>query len=156
MFALSYTIPINPAGAQPVLTRDQVWRGLEMKATDAKPFVKGMTQCDVLERKDNTLLREITFAGDTFREFITFHAPVQVHFTRVDSKGASEGFIENTISESEAGLMLTFTFALTFPGTKPGSEEERAKGEGMRGAYVGAVAATLNRVRELVQDGTIV
>ena len=148
MFALSYAIPVNPDGASPALTREQVWRGLEMKCENALPFVKGMSRCDVIERGDGWLLREVTFAGDSHRERITLHAPVQVHFERV----GEGGFIENTISDSANGLMLTFTFGLAFPGTAPGSEAERAKGESMRGAYIGAVDATLARVRQMVTD----
>jgi hypothetical protein len=151
MYTLSYTIEVNPEGATPALTAAQVWKGLEMKAENALPFVPGMTRCEVVERKDNTILREITFAGDDFKEFITLHAPVQVQFERV----GTGGFIQNTISESERGPLLTFTFGLPFPGTAPGSKEEREKGESMRHAYVGAVGATLKTVRELVGKGAL-
>ena len=151
MYTLSYAIEVNPEGASPVLNAEQVWKGLEMKAENALPFVPGMTRCEVVERTDNTILREITFAGDDFKEFITLHAPVQVQFERV----GTGGFIQNTISESEKGLMLAFTFALPFPGTEPGSKEEREKGESMRGSYVGAVGATLKTVRELVSKGEL-
>lgn len=153
MFALSYTSPINPPGADIELTRDQVWAGLMMKCRDAKPFVKDMSRCDVLEETENTILREITFAGDPFKEFLTLYPPVQVHFARVGDEDG--GFILNTVSDSEQGLMLTFTFALNFPGVEPGSAEEKAKGEGMKGAYIGAVNATLKRVRELAASGEL-
>jgi hypothetical protein len=151
MFSLSYSIEVNPPGATPVLTREQIWRGLEMKAENALPFVPGMTECEVIERTGNRILRNVVFAGSSHQERITLHAPVQVHFERV----GEGGFIENTISDSERGLMLTFTFALTFPGTEPGSHAEREKGEGMRHAYVGAVGATLDRVRRMVREGAL-
>lgn len=151
MFSLAYTMPVNPEGTTPKLTREQMWRGLEMKAENALPFVKGMTKCDVISREGNTLLREVEFAGDTHKELITFHAPVQVHFERV----GEGGFIENTLSDSENGLLMTFTFSLTFPGTEEGSDAEREKGESMRHAYIGAVGATVDRVRQMVRDGEI-
>jgi len=151
MYALSYTVEVNPAGAAPVLTAEQVWKGLEMKAANALPFVPGMTRCDVVERGENMLRREISVPGGDFEERITFFPPVQVHFERV----GSGGFIENTISDSDAGLLLTFTFALPFEGTAAGSAEERAKGEGMRASYVAAVSATLAKVRELVASGKL-
>ncbi|HEY0316364.1 MAG TPA: SRPBCC family protein [Sphingomonas sp.] len=151
MYTLSYAIEVNPEGASPRLTAEQVWKGLEMKAENALPFVPGMQKCEVVERKDNTILRDVTFAGDDFREFITLYAPVQVQFERV----GSGGFIQNTISESKKGLLLTFTFGLPFPGTEPGSPEEKAKGESMRHAYVGAVGATLKTVREMVGKGEL-
>lgn len=152
MFSLSYAIPINPDQAEPALTREQVWQGLVMKANDAKLFVPTITTCDVVERGDSELLRNIVFKGDSFQERVTFHAPVQVHFARI---GGGGGFIENTISESEHGLWLTFTFGLTFPGTAAGSPEERAKGEDMRHIYIAAVAATLDKVRELARAGEL-
>ena len=151
MYALSYAIPVNAAGVMPVLSAEQVWRGLELKVENAVPFVNGMTECEVLERKDNTVLRQVTFAGTTHREFITLFEPVKVQFQRSDGTG----WIDNTISDSEGGLLLTFTFGLTFPGTESDSAAERAKGDAMRGAYVGAVNATLLRVRQMVSDGEL-
>jgi hypothetical protein len=151
VYTLSYAIEVNPEGVSPVLTAEQVWKGLEMKAANALPFVPGMTKCEVVERKDNTILREVTFKGDDFKERITLLAPVQVQFERL----GSGGFIQNTISESEKGLMLSFTFGLPFPGTTAGSPEEKAKGESMRGSYVGAIGATLKTVRELVSNGEL-
>ncbi|HMI20243.1 MAG TPA: SRPBCC family protein [Sphingomonas sp.] len=151
MYTLSYATPVNPAGADPVLARDQVWRGLEMKAENALPFVPGMSKCEVVERKDNMILRDVTFAGSSHRERILLHAPVQVQFERV----GENGFIQNTISDSEAGLQLTFTFGLNFPGVTAGSPEEQAKGDEMKGAYIGAVAATLERVRQMVRNGEL-
>ena len=151
MYALSYTVEVNPPGIEPTLNQEQIWRGLEMKAENALPFVPGMSKCEVVERHDNIILRDVTFAGSSHRERITLHAPVQVHFERV----GENGFIENTISDSERGLLLSFTFALDFPGTEPGSVEETAKGDGMRGAYIGAVGATIARVRQMVADKEI-
>lgn len=149
MYTLSYAIPVNPPGAEPVLTREQVWRGLAMKAENALPFVPGMSKCEVVERGGNTLLRDVVFQGSAHQERIVLHPPVQVQFERV----GETGFIQNTISDSEQGLWLTFTFGLTFPGTEPGSAAEQAKGDEMKHAYVGAVGATLDRVRRMVRDG---
>ena len=151
MYTLSYATPVNPAGVEPILTAEQVWRGLEMKVENALPFVNGMTRCDVIERNGNTVLREVTFAGSTHKEFITLFKPVKVQFERRDGTG----WIDNTLSESELGLSLAFTFGLTFPGIEEDSAAERAKGDSMRSAYIGAVAATLSRVRQMVTDGEI-
>lgn len=151
MYTLSHTLKVNPEGSAPKLTGGQVWAGLMMKAENALPFVPAISRCDVIERSGNTLLRDVVVGGTPFQEFITFYAPVQVRFERV----GGGGFIENTISDSEMGLLLTFTFALNFPGAAPGSPEERRNGEGMRDAYIEAVDATLKRVREMVNNGEL-
>jgi hypothetical protein len=152
MYALSHAIIVNPAGAFPVLNRQQVWRGLVMKAENAVPFVPGMEACVVVARHDKGLLRDVTIRGESLREKISFTPEVQVLFERIDSPG---GWITNVISDSDQGLLLTFTFAVRFPGLQEGSPEEHAKGEEMKGSYVAAVAATLDRVRAMVSAGEL-
>jgi hypothetical protein len=108
----------------------------------------------VIERWSDGLLREVVNDGNRFREKITFSPPVEVLFERVGTED-NAGWITNVISESEHGLLLTFTFAVNLPGVTPGTAEERAKGEAMRESYVGAVKATLARVRQLVGEGKL-
>lgn len=151
MYTLSHAIPVNPPGAEPTLTQAQVWRGLEIKAENAMPFVDGMTQCDVDSRDGHVITRTITFRGTQHRERITLFAPVKVQFERLDGTG----WIDNVISESADGLLLAFTFGITFPGIAEDTPEEQAQGDNMRGAYTGAVAATLNRVRQMVRHGEL-
>lgn len=151
MYALSYATLVNPESVEPKLTREQVWRGLELKAENAIPFVNGMSQCDVLERTDTTIDRVVTFRGSQHHEHIVLSEPIQVYFERKDGTG----WIYNTISDSDMGLLLTFTFGITFPGVAENTPEEKAHGENMKGAYTGAVTATLSRVRQMVADGEL-
>ena len=154
MHTLSVAIDINPAGVTPRLSQEQVWRGLVMKAENAVLFVPSMKSCAIIERYPDGLLREVVNGEQRFREKITFTPQVEVLFERVDNE-ANAGWITNVISESEHGLLLTFTFAVNMPGTKPGTPEEREKGTAMRDSYVGAVKATLARVRTLVNEGKL-
>jgi Acetylaranotin biosynthesis cluster protein L len=154
MYTLSVAVDVNPPGVTPRLSQDQVWRGLVMKAENAVLFVPRMQSCTVIERWSDGLLREVVNDSHRFREKITFTPPVEVLFERVGTAD-NAGWITNVISESEHGLLLTFTFSVNLPGTTPGGAEERAKGETMRETYVGAVKATLARVRQLVAESAI-
>jgi|SRR5689334_14571504 hypothetical protein len=154
MYTLSVAIDVNPPDIAPRLTQDQVWRGLVMKAENAVLFVPRMQSSTVLERWSDGLLREVVNDGHRFREKITFTPTVEVLFERVGTED-NAGWITNVISESEHGLLLTFTFAVNLPGAAPGTAQERAKGAAMRESYVGAVRATLARVRELVGEGKL-
>jgi hypothetical protein len=151
MYTLSVALEVNPEGAQPRLTQAQVWRGLLMKAENAVPFVPRMQSCEVLERYESGLLREVVNDGNRFREKITFTPEVEVLFERVDTPD-NAGWITNVISEGPHGLLLTFTFAVNLPGVAAGSAAEREKGAAMKESYIGAVRATLARVRELVKE----
>ena len=80
MYHMSRTVAVNDDPQQPRLSRADVWRGLVLKADNALPFVPQMTRCDVLERGDNWLLREITFRGEDARERVTLFPQQRVHF----------------------------------------------------------------------------
>lgn len=154
MYAMSAAVEVNPPGVEPVLSREQVWRGLVMKAENALPFVPSMQACDVVSRTDNGLLREIKLGGNTFREQITFTPEVEVMFERVGTT-TNAGWITNVISESDRGLLLTFTFGLVFPGVEPGSAAEKQKGDSLKSDYLGAIGATLRTVRKLISEGRL-
>lgn len=59
---LAYTSLINPSGASPVLTRPQIWAGLQRKIRFAQEFVPIIERCDVLEEsEDGVVTREVGF-----------------------------------------------------------------------------------------------
>lgn len=57
----AYTEPINPPNTTPVLSRDQVWKGLQRKVRKAQDFVPVIIGCDVLSEKENEVVREAHF-----------------------------------------------------------------------------------------------
>ncbi len=156
MFSIDKTVSVNRgiAAGQPVLGRSDVWRGLVMKAEDARPFVPVMEACDVQERGDGWLVREIRIAGHAMRERITFHPEHTVAFERLD--GIERGTILNEILEDADGdLSLKFSFTLSREDMEDGSAEEAAYAAGMEGSYLKAVQATLDTIRRLVSEGAL-
>lgn len=63
------TVPVNPAG-ETKLTREQAWKGLELKARDARLFLPpGMcTRCQVVEESATHFVREATILGRPARD----------------------------------------------------------------------------------------
>jgi hypothetical protein len=154
MYVISASLEINPEGVTPKLEHEQVWQGLVMKARNALPFVKAMEACKVIHEYNDGFLREIVLRGVKMTERITFTPPVEVYFERVDAQGY-DGWISNLISESRYGLMLTFTFAVGFPGAAPGSAEEKHQGDAVKSSYLSAIQSTLDATRRLVQEGKL-
>jgi len=144
MKELHYEVIVNePSDIE--LSRSQVWRGLMMKAENALPFVPGMQRCDLIERGEGFLLREIEIDGRTIRERVTFEPERLVHFEQIS--GAS-GWIDNVIEEKPDGsLVLRFSFGV------PDEDVDRVKG--LEPIYRKAVAATLATVRRLVAENVI-
>lgn len=146
------TVPVNPEG-EIKLTREQVWKGLELKARDARLFLPpGLcTRCDVVEESATHLVREATIAGSDIREIITLEPERKVTFFQ--ATGPREGAIVNELFEDEAGaLQLRFYCYLGLRDKQPNGPEEQAEQaqfDSEKG-YKSALLSTLKRTRELL------
>ena len=151
------TVSVNPEGATP-LTRAQVWKGLVLKARDARLFLPPdlCTRCEVVEESAMHIVRDATIAGDDLREIIAFEPETKVTFFQ--ATGPREGAIINELFEDDAGaLQLRFYRYTGLRGKKPfGPEEqaEQAQFDGDKG-YKAALLSTLRRTRELIAEGKL-
>lgn len=126
---LAYTAPINPAGATPVLSEDQIWAGLKRKVRHAQEFVPVIVACEVLSEEGNTVVRQATFkAEDNNKETNDPVKEVCVHLppSRVDFKQEDESTISNIVSKGPEGdLFMTYSFEWRHPKVEEGSSEEK-------------------------------
>ena len=154
MVNASRTIKVNDDPRQPPLSRSLVWRGLVMKAENPLPFVPVISSCEVLERRSDSIVREIVDKGDTITEVVTFYPERMVKFER--TSGRVLGTILNEIIEDGDGdLALKFTFALSIDGIAAGSAEEKDFASQMEDGYLMAVRATLKAMRQLAKDNAL-
>jgi hypothetical protein len=135
---------------EPKLTRSDIWRGLVMKAENALPFVPGMAKCNVVERTDKGLVRDIVFRGEDARERITFYPEEKVVFVR--ESGNVDGFIVNEVLGDSDNLRLRFSFALQMVDAPSDSAKEQEFRAIMERDYLKAVDATLGAIRQMVAD----
>lgn len=151
MIYLSKELAVNAdlSPGVPRLTRNQVWKGLVMKAENALPFVPGMAKCEVVETFDGGLVRNIVFRGEEASEKVTFKPEERVTFVRLS--GNADGFITNEIIGSDSDLRLRFSFALQLLEAASDSVEESEFKAIMERDYLKAVAATLSAIRQLAQ-----
>ena len=151
------TVPVNPTGATK-LTREQAWKGLELKARDARLFLPpGLcTRCDVVEESATHFVREVTIAGADLREIITLEPQRKVTFFQ--ATGPREGAIVNELFEDEAGeLQLRFYCYIGLRGKAPNGPEEQAEQAQFESeaGYKAALLSTLKRTREMLADGNL-
>lgn len=152
------TVPVNPPG-EVRLTKDQVWRGLELKARDARLFLPPgiCTSCDVTLEGPDYIIREAKIQGDNICEFVSFIPQRKVSFHQV--RGPREGVIVNELIEGADGaLSLSFYCLIGLPGVEPGSKAEQdaqAVFDSKERGYEAALISTLARTRELVAVGSI-
>lgn len=154
MVHASRTIKVNDDPKEPRPTRSLVWRGLVMKAENPLPFVPVISNCKVIERRGDGLVREIVDKGDTMTEVVTLHPERRVQFERMS--GRVLGTILNEIVEDDDGeLALRFTFTLSVAGVADGSAEEMDFAAKMEEGYLMAVRATLKAMRNLAADNAL-
>ncbi|MGV0908284.1 SRPBCC family protein [Martelella sp. FOR1707] len=151
------TVPVNPEG-ETELTREQAWKGLELKARDARLFLpEGLcTRCDVSEESATHFVRDATIAGADLREIIVLEPQTKVTFFQVT--GPREGAIINELFEDEAGaLWLRFYCYLGLRGMAPNGPEEQAEQAQFDSdkGYKAALQSTLKRTREFLAEGRL-
>jgi Domain of unknown function (DUF1857) len=151
------TVPVNPEGEVP-LTRAQVWKGLELKARDARLFfVTGLcTRCDLVEESATHFVREATIGGHDLREIVTLEPESKVTFFQ--ASGPREGAIVNELFEDgEGALQLRFYCYIGLRGKEPNGREEQAEQAqfASENGYKAALLSTLKRTRELLAAGKL-
>jgi hypothetical protein len=151
------TVPVNPDGETP-LSLSQVWKGLVLKARDARLFLPPhiCTRCEVVEESATHIVREATILGDDLREIITFEPEKKVTFFQ--STGPREGAIINELFEDESGaLQLRFYCYLGLRDKESGGPEEQAEQALMDSdkGYKSALISTLERTRLLLAEGKL-
>lgn len=151
------TVPVNPEG-EAKLMRAQVWKGLELKARDARQFLPAglCTRCEVTEESATHFVRDATIGSVDLREIITLEPQRKVTFFQ--ATGPREGAIINELFEDEAGdLQLKFYCYLGLRDKAPNGPEEQAEQaqfDSQQG-YKAALLSTLKRTREMVAEGRI-
>ena len=160
---VAFTAPVNPTGASPVLTRAQIWSGLEKKIRAGQDFVGGaITTTDVVKeyRTDRTDLpvtvREVVFKdpsmGKVEETCIAFY-PMKVEFHQ---KNGSK--VQNVISQGAGGdedIYMTYTFEWLHPELEGKEDELKATHEKEKAMAQKAVESTIEVMRKMVNDGRI-
>jgi hypothetical protein len=83
---IAYTEPVNPSGATPILTRDQIWRGLQRKVRRAQDFIAVVEGCDIVSDEPDEVVRIAhfkAFAGKppgSMKEVCRSYWPTKVRF----------------------------------------------------------------------------
>lgn len=142
--------PLNPL-IEP-LTREQLWRGLVLRAEAPKRFVDWLDSSEIRSEGANLLSRTLCYGEVVIRDTVTFTAPQQVQYD-VPAQGeipASQLLV--TIEEPGEDLLnVRFSYD-DFQGETPGSMEAFYN-EFRRSAYQESDIDTVRIIRELAAEG---
>ncbi|KAJ7643254.1 hypothetical protein B0H17DRAFT_1216160 [Mycena rosella] len=151
MYSFAITRPVNPPGAAPVLTEEQLWKGLEYKARNPAAFVPMISSSKTTFDEGNKLVRELTLphSPDIIKEEIASHAATIMYFEM--STGLR---ITNVISYGpENELLLTYSFANGLPGVP--ADKPKPSAEVLNAIIGKALSNGLVIFRQMVEEGKL-
>ncbi|KAJ5369862.1 uncharacterized protein N7496_005954 [Penicillium cataractarum] len=157
---IAYTEPVNGNDSDGlILTREDVWNGLKLKARRPEVFIPSFDNSRVIEERENgnviireahvaADLHESPMAGKWVREECRLHEPIGIYFTL---PGGS--IVQNIISEGpNKSLFLTFTYDWNLPDIEPGTPEaKKAESDHMKIA-VSSVQGTIRALRRMATE----
>ncbi|MES2127813.1 MAG: SRPBCC family protein [Pseudomonadota bacterium] len=144
--------PLNPL--IDTLTREQLWRGLVLRADSPKLFVPHLDECTVDQREAGSFRRRLRYGELEIEDIVTLTPLQQVRYDVRAQKDISASSLTMTIeAPSEQRLFVRFQY-------DDGHDAETDAANAMyddfkRSAYVEADIDTIRIVRELAAAGRL-
>lgn len=136
------------------LSREELWFGLYCRAEDPRPFLPGLETCDIVERSEAELVRELRFGSAVIRDRVTFSERQWIRFESEATAEHAGGSLTITIEEPEAGaLFLRFCYATTLP--EGATSPEGGYAEFVKSAYHQSDLDTVRVIRMIAESGRI-
>lgn len=134
------------------LTREELWFGLLCRAEDARAFLPGLEACHVVERGEDSLVRDLHFGHAVIRDRVSFDTLRWIRFESEANAQHAGGSLTITIEEPEpAALFLRFSYTTSFA-SNPNSEE-RAYIDYIKSAYHQSDVDCVQIIRTLAAGG---
>ena len=139
--------PLNPL-IDP-LSREQLWRGLVLRAENPLLFVPALDAFELLERGENTLTRVLHFGSLSLRDRVTFAPMTRVRYEIEAAQDSPAATLTMTIEEPAPGqLFVRFEYATLHVGGAAPLDE--FYGGFAKRAYVEADIDTVGIIRRIV------
>ncbi|KAH8891196.1 duf1857 domain-containing protein [Thozetella sp. PMI_491] len=159
---IAYTAPINPPGAEPVLTKAQVWAGLAHKARVPQDFVPVVEACEIHSDTGDAVTCTVTFKSDSnvahahaIREVCRLRPPCQLSYEMEDGSTAVNIISWGNEAQDDRDLFLTFLFGWEHPELAAGNAETTEVENRHKQVAITAVLSTIKGMRKLVAEGKI-
>ena len=144
--------PLNPL-IDP-LTREQLWRGLVLRAEDPVPFLVGLDGCRIVERSDDGLRRELQFGALRVLDRVRFEPMRRVHYETDAQDTMPAATLVMTIEEPGPGLLFV-RFEYDSGEDGAGDRVQEFYDQFRRNAYQQADIDTIKRIRQLADEGLL-
>jgi hypothetical protein len=144
--------PLNPL--VDTITREQLWRGLVIRAEAPKLFIPHLDECDISERESGSFKRRLRY-GDLVVEDTVLLTPLQEVRYEVPAQGEISASTLVMTIEAPTNAMLYVRFS--YDDGKEESQDQASKmyDEFKKSAYQEADIDTVRIVRQMAEQGNL-
>jgi hypothetical protein len=143
-------MPDNPLVI--IITRDQLWRGLVLRAEKPTLFVMGLDACEITARDSDSLSRTLRFGALLVHDQVTFTPQQLVHYHVPKQASIPASDLTMTIEEPQPGALFV-RFEYDDHNDALETDEESFYNGFRREAYKESDIDTIRVIRELAQQG---
>lgn len=136
------------------LSREQLWRGLVLRAERPTTFVPHLDSCEVLEKSASSMSRELHYGDLVVRDRVSFLPQQQVVYHVPPQKDIPASKLTVTIEEPQPqAFFVRFEYEDDKSDTAEG--EAALYNEFRRSAYKESDIDTIRTIRQMAQEGML-
>lgn len=144
--------PLNPL--IDTITREQLWRGLVLRAEDPKRFIPHLDECIIGERESGSFTRRQRFGELWIDDHVRLTPLEEVRF-EVPAQGDIAQSLLTMRIEARGDAMLLVRFTYDDGNPSAGDEMSRMYEDFKKSAYQEADIDTVKIVRQLASEGKL-
>jgi len=144
--------PLNPL--LDTLTREQLWRGLVLRAEDPKRFIPHLDECTIVERSPGSFTRRLRYGELVIDDTVSLVPLQEVRFD-VPAQGEIAQSRLTMAIEAPGDAMLLVRFTYDDGNPSAGDEMSRMYEDFKKSAYQEADIDTVKIVRQLASEGKL-
>jgi hypothetical protein len=142
--------PFNPL-IDP-LTREQLWRGLVLRAESPTLFMPHLDRCNITARTESSLSRELQYGDIVVRDHVTFNPREEVVYEVPAQGDIPASSLSMRIEEPEPEIFYV-RFEYSDPTPDTAGSMDAYYNEFRRSAYYEADIDTIRIIRQLAEEG---
>jgi len=138
----------------PVITRDQLWRGLILRAESPKIFVDYIDECSITDRTEISMQRRLRYGELLIEDQVSFVHLEHVHYDIPSQRDIPQSSLRMCIEEPAPNALFV-RFIYDNGHTEAEDPENKMVDAYRRSAYEEADIDTIRVMRELAQAGRL-